>query len=205
MSSQDKEVDDNLFIWFMDKFNKHRISVHAAHVTFFMLVSFFPFMMFFVTLLKYTPVSLENILSLSKRVIPAGLQPVLFSWLKEKVGGFFGGIVNGIKDSLGIHSPSKVFAGIGKFMASGIGVGFDDQMSKVAGSIQAAVPAPMQSSVLTGGNVQAPAPSSMFGGGVDVHIANFNNYDTGKDIKTLTDTIMVQMEKSMSRKRVAVG
>lgn len=83
MSSQDKEVDDNLFIWFMDKFNKHRISVHAAHVTFFMLVSFFPFMMFFVTLLKYTPVSLENILSLSKRVIPAGLQPVLFSWLKE--------------------------------------------------------------------------------------------------------------------------
>ena len=40
MSSQDKEVDDNLFIWFMDKFNKHRISVHAAHVTFFMLVSF---------------------------------------------------------------------------------------------------------------------------------------------------------------------
>ena len=129
----------------------------------------------------------------------------MFSWLKEKVGGFFGGIVNGIKDSLGIHSPSKVFAGIGKFMASGIGVGFDDQMSKVAGSIQAAVPAPMQSSVLTGGNVQAPAPSSMFGGGVDVHIANFNNYDTGKDIKTLTDTIMVQMEKSMSRKRVAVG
>ena len=34
MSSQDKEVDDNLFIWFMDKFNKHRISVQIgrAHV-----------------------------------------------------------------------------------------------------------------------------------------------------------------------------
>ena len=86
MSSQDKEVDDNLFIWFMDKFNKHRISVHAAHVTFFMLVSFFPFMMFLLLFLKYTPVSLENILSLSKRVIPAGLQPVLF-FLAE--GNFF--------------------------------------------------------------------------------------------------------------------
>ena len=77
MSSQDKEVDDNLFIWFMDKFNKHRISVHAAHVTF-LCWCLFPVYDVFVTLLKYTPVSLENILSLSKRVIPAGLQPVCF-------------------------------------------------------------------------------------------------------------------------------
>lgn len=82
----------------------------------------------------------------------------MFSWLKEKVGGFFGGIVNGIKDSLGIHSPSKVFAGIGKFMASGIGVGFDDQMSKVAGSIQAAVPAPDAILCIDGRKCASPRP-----------------------------------------------
>ena len=111
MSSQDKEVDDNLFIWFMDKFNKHRISVHAAHVTFFMLVSFFPFMMFFVTLLKYTPVSLENILSLSKRVIPAGLQPVLFSWLKETFSSA-GSTLLSISIIGALWAGSKGFAGV---------------------------------------------------------------------------------------------
>ena len=111
MSSQDKEVDDNLFIWFMDKFNKHRISVHAAHVTFFMLVSFFPFMMFFVTLLKYTPVSLENILSLSKRVIPAGLQPVLFSWLKETFSSA-GSTLLSISIIGALWAGSKGFAGM---------------------------------------------------------------------------------------------
>ena len=111
MSSQDKEGDDNLFIWFMDKFNKHRISVHAAHVTFFMLVSFFPFMMFFVTLLKYTPVSLENILSLSKRVIPAGLQPVLFSWLKETFSSA-GSTLLSISIIGALWAGSKGFAGM---------------------------------------------------------------------------------------------
>lgn len=35
------------------------------------------------------------------------------SWLWDKVTGFFGGIVDGVKDFLGIHSPSTVFADIG--------------------------------------------------------------------------------------------
>lgn len=46
-------------------------------------------------------------------------------WLKEKVKGFFSGIVDGVKDLLGIHSPSRVFAGIGDNMAAGLGEGWD--------------------------------------------------------------------------------
>lgn len=52
-------------------------------------------------------------------------------WLWSKVTGFFDGIVGGIKDFLGIHSPSTVFASIGDNMAAGIGVGFDRTMDKV--------------------------------------------------------------------------
>ena len=74
MSSQDKEVDDNLFIWFMDKFNKHRISVHAAHVTFFMLVSFFPFMMLLVMIVSKLSVMNTNVLGYILRVVPSGLE-----------------------------------------------------------------------------------------------------------------------------------
>lgn len=58
------------------------------------------------------------------------------SWFTGKVKGFFGGIVGGVKDFLGIHSPSKVFAGIGGFMAEGLGDGFDDQFKSVKKDIE---------------------------------------------------------------------
>lgn len=53
------------------------------------------------------------------------------SWIKEKVSGFFGGIVNGVKGVLGIHSPSRVFAGIGENMALGLGEGWDDEYGNI--------------------------------------------------------------------------
>ena len=58
------------------------------------------------------------------------------SWVTGKVKGFFSGIVGGVKDFLGIHSPSKVFAGIGGFMAEGLGVGFDDEFSDIKKNIE---------------------------------------------------------------------
>ena len=61
-------------------------------------------------------------------------------WIKDKVTGFFSGVVDGVKGLLGINSPSKVFAGIGENMAAGIGVGFADQMKSVARSIQSSIP-----------------------------------------------------------------
>nr|DAT94325.1 MAG TPA: tail tape measure protein [Caudoviricetes sp.] len=58
------------------------------------------------------------------------------SWITGKVKDFFGGIVGGVKNLLGIHSPSKVFAGIGGFMAEGLGEGFDDQFKSVKKDIE---------------------------------------------------------------------
>lgn len=53
------------------------------------------------------------------------------TWIKNKVKDFFGGVVDGVKDLLGIHSPSRVFAGIGENMAAGIGVGFGSEFGSV--------------------------------------------------------------------------
>lgn len=53
------------------------------------------------------------------------------TWIKEKVTGFFGGIVDGVKGFLGIHSPSTVFADVGKNMALGLGEGWDDEFSSI--------------------------------------------------------------------------
>lgn len=52
-------------------------------------------------------------------------------WIGEKVSGFFGGIVDGVKDLLGIHSPSTVFADMGKNMALGVGKGFDNEFDTI--------------------------------------------------------------------------
>lgn len=58
------------------------------------------------------------------------------SWITGKVKDFFGGIVSGVKNFLGIHSPSKVFAGIGGFMAEGLGEGFDNEFSDIKKNIE---------------------------------------------------------------------
>lgn len=56
-------------------------------------------------------------------------------WIREKVTGFFSGIVDGVKGILGIHSPSKVFAGIGENMALGLGEGWSGEFDAVKKSV----------------------------------------------------------------------
>lgn len=56
-------------------------------------------------------------------------------WIGDKVAGFFGGIVDGVKDFLGIHSPSTVFADMGKNMALGVGEGWNNTFSDIQKSI----------------------------------------------------------------------
>ena len=58
------------------------------------------------------------------------------TWIKNKVTGFFSGIVDGVKGLLGIHSPSTVFADMGRNMALGMGEGWDSEFSKVKGQIE---------------------------------------------------------------------
>lgn len=50
---------------------------------------------------------------------------------KENIKSFFSGIVNSVKETLGIHSPSKVFAEIGGYMAEGVGEGWDDEFGNI--------------------------------------------------------------------------
>lgn len=62
-------------------------------------------------------------------------------WIKDKVGGFAKGILDGMKDALGIHSPSRLFRDqVGKYIAQGIGVGFESEMGNVTRQMQDAMP-----------------------------------------------------------------
>lgn len=62
-------------------------------------------------------------------------------WLADKVKSFASGILDGMKSALGIHSPSRLFRDqVGKYIAQGIGVGFEGEMGNVTRKMQDAMP-----------------------------------------------------------------
>lgn len=62
-------------------------------------------------------------------------------WLREKVRGWVNGIMSDIKGFFGIHSPSRLMRDeVGKYLAMGIGVGFENEMSSVSKQMQDAMP-----------------------------------------------------------------
>lgn len=96
------------------------------------------------TIVKTIWESLPDIIEVGKNIVRGLWEGIkaMASWIGEKVSGFVGGLVDGVKGVLGIHSPSRVFAGIGQNMALGLGQGFERQMQRVSSGIQDAIPTP---------------------------------------------------------------
>lgn len=124
---------------------------------------------FFLGLVDWFKVLPQKMVDIGKNIVSGIWEGItgMATWLKDKVGGFFGGIVGGIKKALGIHSPSTVFAGIGENMAAGLGKGFGAEMDGVTKQINDAIPAP---------NIKASIGSSrneiMLGGTIRVEGVN---------------------------------
>ena len=53
------------------------------------------------------------------------------NWVIAKVKGFGTSVLNGIKNALGIASPSKITKGYGRFLAQGLGIGFAAEMPQI--------------------------------------------------------------------------
>lgn len=88
--------------------------------------------------------ALPDIIEVGKDIVRGVWEGIksMASWIGERVSDFFGGIVDGVKGMLGIHSPSRVFAGIGENMALGLGQGFASEMKSIGAGIQNAIPTP---------------------------------------------------------------
>lgn len=89
------------------------------------------------TIVKTFVSSLPDIVNVGKQIVKGLWEGIkaMGSWIKEKVGNFFSGIVSGVKSKLGIHSPSRVFAGIGENMALGLGEGWDNEYGNIKRNI----------------------------------------------------------------------
>lgn len=89
-------------------------------------------------------------------------------WLADKVASFASGILDGMKNALGIHSPSRLFRDqVGKYIAQGIGVGFESEMGNVTKQMQDAMP---DASAFSIGGTMEPAYYQSAG-------ARFGGYD----------------------------
>lgn len=88
-------------------------------------------------------------------------------WLADKVSSFASGILDGMKNALGIHSPSRLFRDqVGKYIAQGIGVGFESEMGNVTRQMQDAMP---DASAFSIGGTMASAAYQSAGTGFGGH------------------------------------
>ena len=106
--------------------------------------------------------SIPKIANIGKNIIEGLWEGIknMGKWIKDKVSDFFGGIVDGVKGLLGIHSPSTVFAGIGENMGAGIGVGFEEAMRGVEEDMQKSIPTEFD----VNSSLHGLTPTNEFGG-----------------------------------------
>ena len=84
-----------------------------------------------------------------------------WNWLKDKVSDLAGTLLQGAKDALGIHSPSKEFAKIGKFIDEGLMLGIDDNAKNVLSSVKN-----LTAGVMSTARDNIPSIGGTVGGGV---------------------------------------
>lgn len=93
------------------------------------------------------------------------------SWLQNKFSGWIDDMVDSVKSTLGIASPSKVFAGIGRYMAQGLGSGFESELQSVKRQMDRAVPKSLDIAV-----------NQYQGKGSGATVIQYNTYQSPKDL-----------------------
>ena len=143
-------------------------------------------------------------LQVGKNIVDGLWDGLKRSWgsLQEWFNNAVNGLVDGIKGWLGIHSPSKVFAGIGDFMALGLGEGFTKSMTAVNKDIVNAIPTDFDIEPTINGS----APQKAFNGNTQteskivfmMNIENFynqNKQDLDEIMEYAGNYFSAQMER----------
>jgi hypothetical protein len=152
------------------------------------------------TIVKTFVSSLPDIVDVGKQIVKGLWEGIkaMGSWIKNKVGSFFSGIVSGVKSKLGIHSPSRVFAGIGENMALGLSEGWDNEYDSIKRGITGGLEfgtAQIGAEQSFGGRMRS-ALSSLGGMGGDIHIVVQSVLD-GKVIGETAYKYNRQMQRAM--------
>jgi membrane protein len=68
---------------FLRKMKEDHINAYAAQTAYFMILSFIPFIMMLLTLIKYTPVTKADLLSTAVDIFPTSVDPMVISIIDE--------------------------------------------------------------------------------------------------------------------------
>lgn len=74
-----------------------------------------------------------EMLEIGRQIFEGLFQGLQEKWqsVKDGITGFASGMVDSVKETLGIHSPSRVFAEIGRFIMDGLGLGIRENAGQV--------------------------------------------------------------------------
>lgn len=101
----------NIFLWFSKNFREKKIAAHAAQVAYFILVSFFPFLMFLFSVSRYTILDENTILALVDAIVPGNMSDLALSWLRESYDSASTTLLS-VSVVLALWSGSKGFNGM---------------------------------------------------------------------------------------------
>lgn len=68
---------------FLKKLKEDHINAYAAQTAYFMILSFIPFIMMLLTLIKYTPVTKADLLTTAVDILPSSIDPMVISIIDE--------------------------------------------------------------------------------------------------------------------------
>lgn len=117
-----------------------------------------------------------------------------WSSLKNWFTGAWDNLVAGVKNLLGIHSPSRVFAGIGKNMALGVGVGWEDEFASIKKDIDNSLVFD-DPSIAIGSSVKTA--NGIFGGGMGGVSVVQNIYSQAKTAADLMQEALYQQKRAV--------
>ena len=123
------------------------------------------------------------------------------NWVKDRIKGMGQSITNAIKKVFGVHSPSKVFAEIGGFLAEGLGVGWKNEIGDVQSDMatsMSGLTANMSATVTANGT-----PNDLVGNTTNYNGSpiTINVYGAeGQNVNDLADAIALKLEAMTARK-----
>lgn len=121
------------------------------------------------------------------------------NWLVNKIKSLGSTVTEALKQVLGIHSPSTVFRDqIGKNLALGVGVGFENTMKSVSRKMMNSIPMSVDFNATSG--VENPAT----GVSVVVNIQHFNN-NRAEDVREFAREVSEMITFELNRKEAAYG
>ena len=148
----------------------------------------------------------KKALDLGKRLVEGIWNGIknMGNWIKEKITGFGKGIVDGFKNIFKIKSPSQVMRDqVGKFLALGIGEGFEnampDAISEMVGAARKATKE-LSNSIILGDVSMTPNVSGAYGStetrpALSSITATFNIYGAeGQDIRELAKEVSKEIQ-----------